>query len=224
MATNGWAGVRSLPTLLRRVMPGSAPDPKVLFGYFQAVLNGNNRSLEVITDMGEKLGGDYLFDVNYTRSAYQQLYEAISGSIRNFTLLTDDRYPELARSLARIDTLVQRMLASRGPESGPLVVPYGDLTWEMAEAVGGKNSNLAEIGNALRLRIPESFAVTTAAFDAFIAHNRLGERLERLSAAGLDAKAAADLRAAVLAAEIPHPWLLILSGQQPAFASGQGMR
>ncbi len=203
MARTSWAGVRSLSGFLRKALPGSAPAPKVLFGYFQSVLAGNNSSLEVITDMGEKLGGDYLFDVNYTRSAYDSLYEAISGSIENFSLLTDDHYPQLANSLTRIDNLVQRMLASRGPEGGPLVVPYGEITWDMAEAVGGKNGNLAEIGNALRLTIPESFAVTTVAFDVFMAHNCLVDRLAALTATEIDDQAVADLHAAVLAGEIP---------------------
>ncbi len=203
MGANLLSGVRSLGGFLRKAMPGPAADPRLLFAHFQAVLENNNRSLEIITDMGEKLGGDYLFDANYTRGAYGALYESISGSIRNFSLLSDNRYPQLAESLARIDGLVRRMFDGRGLESGPLVVAYPDLTWDMAEAVGGKNSHLAEIGNALHLAVPPSFAVTTAAFDAFIAHNGLDQALAALAAAPDPASAAADLRAGVLAGEIP---------------------
>ena len=187
---------------LRKAMPGSAPDPKLLFAHFQAVLDGNNRSLEIITDLGEKLGGDYLFDINYTRSTYESLYEAIGGSIRNFSLLSDNRYPQLAEALALINGLVQRMFDGSTLADGPLVVAYPDLTWDMAETVGGKNSNLAEIGNALHLSIPESFAVTTTAFDAFIDHNQLAGPLAALAATPTD-EAAADLRAKVLGGTIP---------------------
>ncbi len=197
------AGFRSISNSLRQSLGGGAPaDPKTLFAHFRAVLDHNNRSLEVITDMGEKLGGDYLFDINYTRSAYESLYEAISGSIRNFALLTGDRYPQLAEVLARIDTLVERMFAAAGPEGGALVVPYAEITWDMAEEVGGKNYHLAEMANALHLPVPPSFAVTTAAFDAFVRHNGLGERLAGL-AAGADDGALAGLRAAVLAGAVP---------------------
>jgi len=206
MGQNLLAGFKSISNSLRQSLggAGNTVDPKTLFAHFRAVLDGNNRSLEVITDMGEKFGGDYLFDINYTRSAYESLFEAISGSIRNFSLLTNDQYPQLAEVLSRIDTLVQRMFASSGPEGGALVIPYAGITWDMAEEVGGKNYHLAEMGNALHLPVPESFAITTAAFDAFVGYNNeLGEMLAGLSATAIDDAALAALRAAVLAAAIP---------------------
>ena len=178
-----------------------APDLAERFRAFQAVLDGNNRTLEAMTEMGEMLGGDYLFDVNYTRSAYAELFGAISDSIRNFNLLTDNRYPLLAQTLARIDGLVQRMLTDSAPPSQLLVVFYPEISWDLAEEVGGKNYHLAEMANSLHLRVPEAFAVTTAAFTAFLRHNGLEERL--LGMATADKKALAAMRAAILAGDFP---------------------
>ncbi len=78
--------------------PPAPRDPAALFSRFQAVLAANNRALETITDLGEKLGGDYLFDVNYTRAAYAELFAAISESLENFTLLTGNALPGPARN------------------------------------------------------------------------------------------------------------------------------
>lgn len=171
------------------------------FGLFQAVLDGNNRTLEAMTEMGEKLGGDYLFDVNYTKGAYAALFAAISDSLRNFNLLTDHRYPQLDKTLARINGLVQRMLTSAGPLSDLLLVFYPEITWDLAEDVGGKNYHLAEMANSLHLRVPQAFALTTAAFVSFLRHNDLAGRLADLAHA--DDAVLAELRAAILAGDFP---------------------
>lgn len=181
---------------------GAASGLTTRFQAFQAVLDGNNRTLEAMTEMGEKLGGGYLFDVNYTRSAYAALFSAISGSLDQFNLLTDDRYPRLAEILARIDTLVQRMLSGSASLSSPLVVSYPEITWDQAEEVGGKNYHLAELANALHLPIPEAFAITTTAFTVFLHHNGLEARLAGL--AGADGDALAEVRSAILAGGFPE--------------------
>ncbi|MGV1100546.1 PEP/pyruvate-binding domain-containing protein [Thiovibrio sp. JS02] len=191
-------------SLLRRLrgLFAAGSDLAGRFALFKAVLAANNRTLEAMTEMGEKLGGDYLFDVNYTRRAYQELHGAISDSLANFARLTDNRYPALVETLNRIDTLVQRMLSGNGPASARLVVFYPEITWDLAEEVGGKNYHLAELANSLKLRVPEAFAVTTAAFSAFMRHNGLEERLAGLD--GVDAAAIADLRAKILAGSFPE--------------------
>lgn len=187
----------------------AASDLAARFLDFQAVLDGNNRTLEAMTEMGEKLGGDYLFDVNYTRSAYAALFAAISDSLRHFTLLTNNQYPRLAEVLARIDGLVQRMLTGIEPISSRLVVFYPEITWDMAEEVGGKNYHLAELANTLQLRVPEAFAITTAAFSDFFCHNGLEERLEGLGSA--DDGVLAELRGAILAGTFPEDFTASLA-------------
>lgn len=188
---------------------GAASGLTSRFQAFQAVLDGNNRALEAMTEMGEKLGGGYLFDVNYTRSAYAALFSAISGSLRQFNLLTDDRYPKLAEILARIDTLVLRMLGGSASLSSPLVVSYPEITWDQAEEVGGKNYHLAELANTLHLPVPEAFAITTTAFTAFVRHNGLEARLAGL--AGADGNALAELRRAILAGGFPEDFSAALA-------------
>ena len=195
-------------TFFRRLKEALVRDRSVASGLtgrfraFQAVLDGNNRTLEAMTEMGEKLGGEYLFDVNYIKSAYATLFSAVSDSLRHFNLLTDDQYPQLPEILARIDTLVQLMLSGGALLSRRLVVFYPEITWDQAEEVGGKNYHLAELANSLHLPIPEAFAITTTAFTAFVRHNGLEARLAGLT--GADDDALAELRSVILAGGFPQ--------------------
>ena len=52
---------------------GKQVPPDELFRRFRAVLESNNRSLEIITDIGETLSGDYLFDIQYVQRSYDDL-------------------------------------------------------------------------------------------------------------------------------------------------------
>jgi pyruvate,water dikinase len=150
-----------------------------MFKGFREVLDRNNRSLEIITDMGDTLGGDYLFDIQYVRRSYAELYAAMAGSIDSFDRLTRNRYPGLHDVFSAIDGRIRLVIDEpASPASGAFVVFYENMSGDMARIVGGKNSNLAEIKNTLHLNIPAAFAVTTGALDAFLRHNRIIEKID----------------------------------------------
>lgn len=152
-----------------------------IFRHFKEVLASNNRALEIITDMGEKLSGDYLFDINYVKSSYSELSSAVSGSIEIFEYLTQNKYPKLKDVFNRIDKQITMLTYDIVSTSGEMVIFYDDITWDMAHNVGGKNANLAELKYYLKLNVPAAFAITTNAFDKFIKHNRLDQKIEALS-------------------------------------------
>ncbi len=148
-----------------------------VFDNFREVLERNNRSLEIITSMGDTLGGDYLFDIQYVRRSYEDLHAAMIGSIDSFTRLTQNNYPQLAGVLAGIDARIRHGIEETFPESKDLVFPYERITGERLHDVGGKNANLAELRNVLKITVPEAFAITTGAFDAYMRHNRIFDRI-----------------------------------------------
>ena len=74
----------------------------------------------------------------------------------------------------------------------------------MAHEVGGKNLNLAEMKNQLKLNVPPAFAITTHAYEMFIEHNNLRPMIEGLASAGsLEDEQFDRLRAKVINGEIP---------------------
>ncbi|HEY6010273.1 MAG TPA: PEP/pyruvate-binding domain-containing protein, partial [Nitrospirota bacterium] len=170
------SALSSLRTALHRRAPKDAAGFRASFDTFRSVLDSNNRALETITDMGEKLGGDYLFDIVYVRNAYSHLKEDIETSFRLFNELTRGRYAELGSRFREIDERIRHVIDETTPVTDELVIVYDAITGDLARAVGGKNSNLAEVKNAARMNVPEGFGVTTSAFDLFMRHNRVFEK------------------------------------------------
>ena len=175
-----------------------------IFERFREVLNNNNRALEIITDMGEKLGGEYIFDINYIKSAYSGLSSAMNESIHAFDALTGHKFPRLVSTFGQIDGLIGRMIYGRAPVSRGMVVFYEDITWDMAREVGGKNINLAEMKNALKLNVPGSFAITTDAFDQLIKSNALEDKIRTIDrGTDIDEPALSSLRQLIIDSKIP---------------------
>ena len=170
------ANIRSLFTAIKGP-PRSRASFEQLFHRFREVLDSNNRSLEIITDMGDTLGGDYLFDIQYVKRSYADLRTAVEHSLEYFDALTLSRYPQLSDIFSKIDEQIRHVIDDRvvAPET-PLVF-YENVVGDMARTIGGKNSNLAEVKNVLKLEVPDAFAITIFGFDAFMRHNRIFERV-----------------------------------------------
>ena len=66
-----------------------------LFNTFQRILVLNNRILELMADMGDKLGGDYVFDRQYINSSCRQMANYVYELIYNFNTLAPRKYPKL---------------------------------------------------------------------------------------------------------------------------------
>jgi pyruvate,water dikinase len=177
---------------------------KLFFNQFKTVLDSDNQAIEIITDMGEKLGGDYLFDIVYVKRAYKELFDAISGSISNFDMLTQNKYLQLHDVFKNIDSRIRRALSDISPESVEKVIFYEDITWDMYPDVGGKNAGLAELKNFLRVNVPDAFVISTHAFDKFILYNGLKEKIELLHQySGHDELPLNELRDSIINARIP---------------------
>jgi len=172
--------------VLRKMKRAVSPLPSFeeLFNRFREVLERHNRAVEMIADMGEKLGGGSSFDIHYIESAYAELSLAVSGSIKSFEALTRDRYPRLQDAFVRIDARISEMMSSTDASSGERIVFCEDTSWDQYFEIGGKNAGLAELRNVLKLTVPDAFFVTTHSFDDFMKYNRLDERVASLRESG----------------------------------------
>ncbi|MBF0463668.1 MAG: hypothetical protein HQK88_01205 [Nitrospirae bacterium] len=156
---------------------------RVVYNRFRQMLNSNNHALEIMSDMGNKLGGNYIFDINYIKKSYSEFSDTVFQSIYNLNALSQNKYLYLHRVFERINTQVNRILQDKAPvDLRETVLFYRNITWEMSDAVGGKNAALAELGNYLNLNIPDGFAITTGAFREFMEYNHLEEKIESLKA------------------------------------------
>jgi pyruvate,water dikinase len=164
---------------------GSQPMPfSALFGKFQKILALNNQVLDLIADMGTKLGGNYVFDQQYIRTACDQLADLVKHLIYNLDAMAPRKYLGLYDVFREINHEIEEELA------GALVIPKTDYTMpyefisrDFGDVVGAKNANLSEIKNLLGLATPEGFAITTRAFQSFLEYNGLQEKIVETIAA-----------------------------------------
>ncbi|MFZ2089528.1 MAG: PEP/pyruvate-binding domain-containing protein, partial [Desulfobaccales bacterium] len=89
------------------------------------------------------------------------------------------------------------------------ILPYSEITKDMTDWVGGKSAHLGEVQNRLHLPIPLGFAITTSAYEAFLAHNELVEEINKRKLAidinDLDTirEASEEIQAMITSARIP---------------------
>jgi pyruvate,water dikinase len=174
----GW-----LKETLRHEKGASQQVPFVaLFGLFQKILGLNNQVLDLITGMGTKLGGNYVFDRQYIRSTCDELVDLVYKLIYNLNAMAPGKYLALYEVFRTIHHEIEEELAGR------LVIPQTDYTMpyhlisrDFGDVVGSKNANLAEVKNLLGLTAPEGFAITTRAFQSFLEYNGLKEKIQEIA-------------------------------------------
>ncbi len=152
---------------------------RTIFARFRDVIDANTRALEIMADMGEKLSGDYIFDMAYIRQVTDELSEAVFRSIHNLNLLCQNRYEKLYQIYDQINAHLQALVEGK-EKPGPLVVTLEEVGPEDIDLVGGKMAHLAEIKRHLGLTIPYGFVLTSTAFRDYMRFNALEELVERL--------------------------------------------
>ncbi len=166
---------------------------KLIFADFKKILNLNNQILDLIADANDKLSGDYIFDEQYIHAICHQLTDLVRELIVLINHLTQQKYSDLYNSFHHIEEQIQAIL--QGDVLCPVtqfILPYSAISRDLIDAVGGKNANLAEIGSVLGFRIPDGFAITTAAFSSFWLENDLEEKVSAIIEQGQQKTIAAE--------------------------------
>jgi len=204
--------LRSLGALLHWRPRSKAPVPfVVLFKKFKSILERNNRILTLMADMGDKLGGEYVFDRRYIESACEELSDQIFKLVSDLSILNRCRNVPLFVAFESVRQEIADELAGRHhfPDTPP-TLPLSALRADMAEAAGGKFASLGELKNVLQLPVPDGFVITTRAFAEFMDQNGLPELIrsqtERLDAdeEGAIREVSALVRSRILSASLPR--------------------
>ncbi len=155
---------------------------RAVFTRFREVIDSNTRALEIMADMGDKLSGDYIFDMAYIRQVTRELSEAVFRSIHNLNLLCQNRYETLYQVYDQINARLEALVEGK-EKAGPLVVGLDEIGPEDMDLVGGKMAHLAEIKRHLGLTIPHGFVLTSSSFREYIRFNGLEEEIQGLKEA-----------------------------------------
>ena len=88
---------------------GSESLEKIL-GHFTELIKENNETLEWITDLEEKQGGQFLFDRRYLRSTADRITDRVGSIVDHLIRIAPNRYEELKEIYTRIRNQVEKPL------------------------------------------------------------------------------------------------------------------
>ncbi len=152
-----------------------------LFGRFQQILKSNNRVLELISDLEDKLGGEYIFDINFLKDTADELSQEVYIVCSSLNVIADNKYHELFSRQAVIREQLNNILLGQPVlPGGGFVIDYSDIDSDMVELAGGKNANLGEIKNHLKMFTPDGFIISTTAYHRFMTGNGLWPEIRDL--------------------------------------------
>jgi len=178
--------LRKIAGLFRRQRPTDLSEFRGLFGRFQQILRGNNRVLEIISELEDKLGGEYIFDINYLKDAAEQLSNAVYIVCSSLNVIAANKYRELlSRQIAINEEITSILEGQPHVKDGGLVIEFDSTDSDMASLVGGKNANLGEIKNYLQLLTPDGFIISTNSYRSFMAQNNLWPEIRKIREAYL---------------------------------------
>jgi pyruvate,water dikinase len=147
----------------------------VLFKKFKSILERNNAILGLIGDMGDKLGGDYIFDRQYILDSCERLGDQVFKLVSDLSLLCQRKNVGLFTAFERISYEIREELAGRRVLSRTdHLLPLCDLTHDLVDEGGNKMANVGDIRNILGFTVPEGFVITAGAY--FEAMERAGLR------------------------------------------------
>ncbi|HZE20756.1 MAG TPA: hypothetical protein VE082_01765, partial [Desulfobaccales bacterium] len=73
-----------------------------IFEHFQALLQDHQRVMELIADLGEKSGGEYIFDRKYLVDTSEEIQTVLLRMVKGLNLITSNRYLDLYQTIDRI--------------------------------------------------------------------------------------------------------------------------
>lgn len=147
---------------------------------FKTLLESNAELLKILADVESKLQGQAVFGSGYIEAVSTRAVFHAGRMIQCFEGMADRPWPRLREALDSIQQDLRRD-PDAPPENpdGASVMAYDEIGRTDVARVGPKNANVGEVRNRLGLPTPDGFAITTAAFHRFIAHNRLAPVIER---------------------------------------------
>lgn len=177
---------------------------------FKSILVGNNRALEIITDLEHTFYEDKPFTMAYVLAQSEILTGEVYNIAENLNALSGGGYPGLFESAKRIGVAILSELERKKKiMTTDLVLPLKELGRERVSEVGGKAANLGEIFNRVELPVPQGFAITAYACQHFMEHNKLPDLIES-KLKGLDVndtekliQVSEEIRSLILASELP---------------------
>ena len=181
-----------------------------VFEQFQILLQNHQDAMELIADLGEKSGGDYIFDRKYLVDSISELQDLLLRMVKGLNLISSERYYELYSTLDRVFFPIDMELRGRlALSNAPYVISLTEIPLDTPELTGGKANALGEIIHKLGIPAPSGFVITNRAYNRFVEYNDLEERIHswlELWMLGKETleKSSGQIRYSILAGIVPQ--------------------
>ena len=181
-----------------------------VFEQFQTLLQNHQDAMELIADLGEKSGGDYIFDRKYLVDSISELQDLLLRMVKGLNLISSERYYELYSTLDRVFSPIEMELRGRlALSNAPYVISLTEMPLDTPELTGGKANALGEIIHKLGIPAPSGFVITNRAYNRFVEYNDLEERIHswlELWVLGKETleKSSGQIRYSILAGIVPQ--------------------
>lgn len=149
------------------------------FNDYLGLLDRNNDTLKVISDLEEKSSGEYLFDMEFIRANLAKLDKYVLEIVELLNSMSGGRYKGLHDAYDRINKKIHNMLPGEGEiprDEG--VISFDKLDSGFIRQVGSKCANLGELKNKLGLPVPDGFSITAHGYTLFMEHNQLRDKIQ----------------------------------------------
>ncbi|MFP5223185.1 MAG: PEP/pyruvate-binding domain-containing protein [Acidobacteriota bacterium] len=215
------------------------------YRHFRDMLTHNDAVLDGLAALEQAYYGGEPFTTDAARRTCLNIGEAAHGMVKALNEMSRQHHLGLYPALDRVLKLALGALEPPQPgQVGPMALALQDITVERlspgeallspgrcadkVSLVGGKAANLARVRNAAALPTPDGFVLTTAAFQAFMQAEWLGERIadelapiSPLDLPDLEARSL-RIREAVQDAPMPPDVSDALAGALKQLAAGSG--
>jgi pyruvate,water dikinase len=183
--------------------------PQIFEQFQNMLLQDHQRAMELMADLGEKAGGEYVFDRKYLQDSVSELQMLLLRMVKGLNLIGSDRYHKLYSTLDRVLPTESELSGRLKSWDAPHVVMLSNAPADSPELTGGKANTLVEIIQRLRLPVPDGFVITSRAYYRFLERNHLSERIRGWLEAWMSGKRDLDevssqIREGIMAGEIPQ--------------------
>ncbi|MHC1727144.1 MAG: PEP/pyruvate-binding domain-containing protein [Syntrophobacteraceae bacterium] len=154
---------------------------KTRYHNFRLLLGANNKTLQIMSEIEEAQKGERPFGMSFIRAHCTAVSVNVFRIIKSMDQLAPGKYPDLSDRFKAIQNSITEILTEkRESESGPFVIPLGQVDKTRADEAGNKMANLGEIRNQLGVRVPDGFSITSHGFREFIRFGDLQSEIDRL--------------------------------------------
>lgn len=159
---------------------GLRTDFRARYHQFKLLLSANNQALDIMAEIEQALRGSAPFGMRFVRSRCIAASTSVFKIIKHINELSTDKYSALFDRFKAIQKRLNPFLQTDVRlREGEWTLPLEAIDRNLADQVGGKIANLAEIRNRLNVRVPNGFAITAAAYQHFMAYSDLQPEVDR---------------------------------------------